>query len=156
MAYARLGDVLYLHGAAASRHLRTLEAVEACVTVTHLDGLVLARSAFHHSMNYRSVMVFGQATLVTDEAEKTAALRALTEHVWRDRWDAVRPPTPAELAGTKVLAVPLVEASAKVRTGPPVDDEPDHALPVWAGQVPLALTRGTPIPDERCLPGTSL
>ncbi len=149
-AYGRVGDRLYIHGSPASRMLRTLDqGVEVCVTVTLLDGLVLARSAFHHSMNYRSVVVFGTATRVDDAAEKHEALKAFTDHIIPGRWDAVRPPNRQELSGTLVLALPLHEASAKVRTGPPVDDEADYALPVWAGELPLALTPSIPIADPR-------
>ena len=152
--YARAGDVLYIHGARASRMLRELaRGAEVCVTVTLLDGLVLARSAFHHSMNYRSVVVFGRAALVEDEAEKSEALRALTEHIVPGRWPDVRWPNEAELKATSVLRLPLEEASAKVRTGPPVDDEEDYALDVWAGVVPLRTEAGTPEPDPRLAPG---
>lgn len=152
--YARLGDELYLHGARASRMLKALAAgADVCVTVTLLDGLVLARSAFHHSMNYRSVVVFGRARAVEDEAEKLAALRAFTEHVVPGRWDEVRWPNEQELGATLVVALPLAEASAKVRTGPPVDDEEDYLLPVWAGELPLRLTPQTPAPDSRLPPG---
>ena len=147
--YGRVKDVLYVHGSAASHMLRTIgEGIDVCVTVTLIDGLVLARSAFHHSFNYRSVVVFGKARVVTDAAEKTAALRAFTEHVIAERWDDVREPTDGELKATTVLALPLVEASAKIRTGPPIDDEEDHALPVWAGVLPLRLATGEPIDDE--------
>jgi uncharacterized protein len=149
-AYGRVGDRLYIHGSPASRMLRTLkEGVNVCLTVTLLDGLVLARSAFHHSMNYRSVVVFGQATLVEDADEKLEALKAFTEHVMRDRWAEVRPPTRQELAGTLVLALPLSEASAKMRSGAPIDDEADYALPVWAGELPLRVTPLSPIADPR-------
>jgi uncharacterized protein len=149
-AYGRVGDRLYIHGSPASRMLRTLkEGIDVCVTVTLLDGLVLARSAFHHSMNYRSVVVFGQATLVADANEKLEALKAFTEHVMRDRWAAVRPPTHQELAGTLVLALPLSEASAKMRSGAPIDDEADYALSVWAGELPLQLTALSPVADPR-------
>jgi nitroimidazol reductase NimA-like FMN-containing flavoprotein (pyridoxamine 5'-phosphate oxidase superfamily) len=149
-AYGRLGEMLYLHGSPASRMLRNLQqGVPVCVTVTLLDGLVLARSVFHHSMNYRSVVLFGTATVVSDPEEKLAALKAFTEHVMAGRWDDVRPPSPQELAGTLVLALPITEASAKVRTGPPVDDEADYALPVWAGVLPLSMSPGSPIPDPR-------
>jgi uncharacterized protein len=149
-AYGRVEDRLYIHGSPASRMLRTLKAgVEVCVTVTLLDGLVLARSAFHHSMNYRSVVVFGQAKLVEDADEKLEALKAFTEHVMRDRWAQVRPPNRQELAGTLVLALPLSEASAKIRSGAPVDDEADYDLPVWAGELPLKLTPLRPIADPR-------
>jgi nitroimidazol reductase NimA-like FMN-containing flavoprotein (pyridoxamine 5'-phosphate oxidase superfamily) len=146
--YARVGDVLYLHGSAASRMLRSLSTgIPVCVTVTLVDGLVLARSAFHHSINYRSVMILGQARLVTDPAEKTAALRAFTNHIVPGRWEELRPVTTQELAGTSVLVLPIEEASAKVRTGPPIDEEEDLTWPVWAGVVPLAQQDGEPLPD---------
>lgn len=141
-------DTLYVHGSAASRMLRSLrDGVDACVTVTLIDGLVLARSAFHHSMNYRSVMVFGKAREVTGE-EKLRALDGLVEHVVRGRSREVRPPNEIELRQTLVLALPLDEASAKIRTGGPVDDEEDYAMPIWAGVLPLKLTPSDPIPDE--------
>jgi hypothetical protein len=144
----REGDTLYVHGSSASRMLRSLkEGVDACVTVTLLDGLVLARSAFHHSMNYRSVVVFGKAREVDGE-EKLRALDSLVEHVMRGRSRDVRPPNEIELRATTVLALPLDEASAKIRTGPPVDDDEDYALPIWAGVVPMKLTRGEPIADQ--------
>lgn len=143
-------ETLYLHGSAASRMLRSLrDGVEACVTVTLLDGLVLARSAFHHSMNYRSVVVFGTARLVDDEGEKRLALDSLVEHVVRGRSAEVRAPNAIEMKQTMVLALPIEEASAKVRTGGPVDDDEDYALPVWAGVVPARLTFADPIRDER-------
>src|SRR5271167_4165967 len=146
--YGRAGDVLYLHGSAASRMLRTLsEGVPVSVTVTHVDGLVLARSAFHHSVNYRSVVILGTARLVEDPAEKMEALRIFTEHVMKGRWDDVRPPTEQELKATTVLALPLEEVSAKVRTGGPNDDEPDYDLPVWAGVLPLETAVKEPVPD---------
>ena len=146
--YARVGDVLYLHGSAASRMLRSLSTgIPVCVTVTLVDGLVLARSAFHHSINYRSVMILGQARLVTAPAEKTAALRAFTNHIVPGRWEELRPVTTQELAGTSVLVLPIEEASAKVRTGPPIDEEEDLTWPVWAGVVPLAQQDGEPLPD---------
>lgn len=152
-AYGRVDDKLYIHGSPASRMLRSLQnGIPVCVTVTLLDGLVLARSAFHHSMNYRSVVVFGTASVVSDPQEKLEALRAFTEHIIPGRWDEVRQPNPNELAGTLVLVLPLVEASAKVRTGPPVDDEADYELPVWAGELPLHLVAGTPIDDPRLQP----
>ncbi len=148
--YGRDGNVLYVHGSAASRMLRTLEqGVQVCVTVTLLDGLVLARSAFHHSMNYRSVVVFGIASVVQENEEKLKALRAFSDQVIPGRWDQVREPDQNELKATLVLKLPLTEASAKVRTGPPIDDEPDYALPVWAGVLPLHLQAGTPVPDPR-------
>jgi nitroimidazol reductase NimA-like FMN-containing flavoprotein (pyridoxamine 5'-phosphate oxidase superfamily) len=146
--HARIGDRLYLHGSSASRMLGALaDGVAACVTVTLLDGLVLARSAFHHSVNYRSVVLLGTAVAVTDAAEKVAAMRAFTEHLVPGRWDDVRPPTDQEMKATSVLYLPLEEASAKVRTGPPVDDEEDYALQAWAGVVPLQLTAGLPLDD---------
>jgi uncharacterized protein len=152
-AYARVGDTIYLHGSAASRMLRTLSAgVDVCVTVTLVDGLVLARSAFHHSMNYRSVVVLGRATLVIDRAGKLEALRAFTNHIVPGRWDELRPVTEQELAATSVLALPLEEASAKVRTGPPKDDDEDLTWPVWAGVVPLTLASGAPAPDDHVRP----
>src|ERR1051325_11474243 len=130
--HARVGDTLYFHGSAASRMLRSLrDGVDACVTITLLDGLVLARSAFHHSMNYRSVVAFGKAREVTDDAEKRRALDRLVEHVVRGRSTEVRAPNEKEMRQTLVLALPLSEASAKIRTGPPLDDEEDYALPVW-------------------------
>ena len=151
--YARAGDRLYIHGSPASRMLRALEGgADVCVTVTLLDGFVLARSAFHHSMNYRSVVVFGRARLVTDPGEKVEALRAFTDHVVPGRWAEVRQPNEGELKATKVLALPLDEASAKVRTGPPIDDEEDYSLPVWAGVVPVRMEVGEPVADARLLP----
>jgi nitroimidazol reductase NimA-like FMN-containing flavoprotein (pyridoxamine 5'-phosphate oxidase superfamily) len=145
--HARVDEVLYLHGAPANHLLKTLEAgLDACVTATLLDGLVLARSAFHHSVNYRSVCIFGKASLVTDEAEKTAALTALVEHVLAGRSTDARPPTLSELRSTTVLRLPIVEASAKVRVGPPIDDAEDLSLDVWAGVLPLSTAVGGPIP----------
>ena len=144
----REDDTLYVHGSAASRMLRSLKnGVDACVTVTLIDGLVLARSAFHHSMNYRSVVVFGKAREVTGE-EKRTALDGLVEHVVKGRSRDVRPPNELELRQTLVLALPLDEASAKIRTGGPVDDEEDYAMPIWAGVVPLKLTPSAPIADN--------
>ncbi|MGB2679501.1 MAG: pyridoxamine 5'-phosphate oxidase family protein [Candidatus Acidiferrum sp.] len=155
--YGRSGDTLYLHGSAASRMLRTLSGgVPVCVTVTHVDGLVLARSAFHHSVNYRSVVILGTARLVEDPAEKMAALRVFTEHVLKGRWDDVRQPSEQELKGTMVLALALEEVSAKVRTGGPVDDEADYALPVWAGVLPLETVAQPPQPDARLKSDTPL
>ena len=152
--YTRVGETLYIHGSAASRMLRTLaEGVQVCVTVTLLDGLVLARAAFHHSMNYRSVVILGRATLVEDRTEKIRALHAFTEHIIRGRWNDVRLPTELELKATTVLALPLVEVSAKIRSGPPKDDEEDYQLPIWAGVVPLPIVPGTPITDPRLISG---
>lgn len=148
--HARIGDLVYVHGSAASRTVRKLAAgVPACLTVTLLDGLVLARSAFHHSMNYRSVVVLGSARLVADADERLAALRAFTEKLVPGRWDEVRAPTEQELRGSSVLALELTEASAKVRSGPPLDDEEDYALDVWAGVVPLRLRADAPAADPR-------
>jgi nitroimidazol reductase NimA-like FMN-containing flavoprotein (pyridoxamine 5'-phosphate oxidase superfamily) len=148
--YARVDDQLYIHGSQVSRMLRTLsEGIDVCVTVTLVDGLVLARSAFHHSINYRSVVIFGNATLVDDRATKLAALFAFSEHVIRGRWNDVREPTEQELKATTVLSLPLAEASAKVRSGPPIDDEEDYALDVWAGVLPLKTFAGAPIKDPR-------
>ena len=145
-AYARVGDDVYVHGSSASRMLRTLaEGVDLCLTVTLLDGLVLARSAFNHSMNYRSVVVLGRAQLVSDSAEKLAALKAITNHIVPDRWDGLRPPTDQEVKATSVLVLPIIEASAKMRTGPPLDAE-DAAWPVWAGVVPVSERYGAPLP----------
>jgi hypothetical protein len=154
--YVRVDDVVYVHGSAASRMLRTLAAgIDVCVTVTLVDGLVLARSAFHHSMNYRSVMILGTARLVDDPEEKRAALRAFTNHIVPDRWNGLRPVTDQELAATSVLKVAIEEASAKVRTGPPVDEDEDLTWPVWAGVIPLSLQRGTPVPDGHVPAGTA-
>ncbi|MGD1896991.1 MAG: pyridoxamine 5'-phosphate oxidase family protein [Phormidesmis sp.] len=149
-AYGRMGRHLYIHGASASRMLKSLlSGIEVCLTVTLLDGLVLARSAYHHSMNYRSVVLFGTAQPVADPAEKMTALKAFTEHVMKGRWDEVRSPTKEELAATCVLSLPITEASAKIRTGPPIDAAADYDLDIWAGVVPLALKPGNPIADSR-------
>ena len=153
-AYGRIEDKLYIHGSPASRMLRSLQGgIQVCLTVTLIDGLVLARSAFHHSMNYRSVVVFGTAEVVSDTEEKLQALYAFTEHVIPGRWEEVHQPNHNELAGTLVLALPLCEASAKVRTGAPLDDEADYSLPVWAGEIPLRVVADTPINDSRLHPG---
>src|SRR5271154_6662806 len=150
-SYGRDGDVLYIHGSAASRMLRNLDkGVPVCITVTLLDGLVLARSVFNHSMNYRSVVILGTATLVDDPAEKLAALRALSEHIIPGRWDDARQPNDKELKQTSVLRLPINEFSAKVRVGPAVDDEEDYAFPTWAGVIPLEMTVGAALRDERC------
>jgi nitroimidazol reductase NimA-like FMN-containing flavoprotein (pyridoxamine 5'-phosphate oxidase superfamily) len=146
--HARVGDEVWVHGSSASRTLRTLgRGARACLTVTLVDGLVLARSIFNHSVNYRSVIVLGEARAVTDPVDKRAALAAFAERVTPGRWDDARPPTPSEVKATSILALPLDEASAKVRTGPPVDGDDDHALDVWAGVVPIRLMRGEPVPD---------
>lgn len=145
-AYARIGDEVYIHGSAASRTARVLGgAIDVCVTVTLLDGFVLARSGFNHSMNYRSVVILGQAREVTDRDEKLRALAAITDQIVPGRWDVLRPTNEQELKGTAVLAVPIVEASAKVRSGPPLDGE-EASWPVWAGVVPVVTSYGTPIP----------
>ena len=150
-SYGRDGDVLYVHGSAASRMLRNLDqGIPVCITVTLLDGLVLARSVFNHSMNYRSVVILGTATLVDDPAEKLAALRALSEHILPQRWDDSRQPNEKELKATSVLKIPIEEFSAKVRVGPPIDDEEDYSFPTWAGVIPLDTAVGTPIRDDRC------
>ena len=152
--HARRGDTLYLHGSAASRLLRSMRSgAEICVTVTLLDGLVVARSAFHNSMNYRSVVVMGQPRIVESPAEKLAALEIVTDHVIPGRWAQSRAVTDNEIKGTLVVALPIDEASAKIRVGPPGDDEADYALPIWAGVVPLSMVAGAPIPDERNLGG---
>jgi hypothetical protein len=148
--YGRSGDHLFIHGSAASRMLRTLAtSVEVCVTVTILDGLVLARSAFHHSMNYRSVVIFGAASPVENLDEKMQALRVISDHIIPERWEDVRAPNEQELRKTLVLRLPLKEASAKIRTGPPLDDEPDYELPIWAGEIPLRLVALSAVPDPR-------
>jgi nitroimidazol reductase NimA-like FMN-containing flavoprotein (pyridoxamine 5'-phosphate oxidase superfamily) len=149
-AYARIGDTVYLHGSTGARSLRA--DGEVCLTVTHLDGIVLARSAMHHSVNYRSAMVYGTPRLVTDPDERLAALRAITEQLAPGQWDVVRPPNRKELAATAVVALSLEEASVKVRDAPPADDEEDYALPVWAGVLPVRTVFGEPEPDPRLDP----
>jgi len=156
-AYGRAGDQLYIHGSPASRMLHTLQGgIEVCVTITLLDGLVLARSAFHHSMNYRSAVIFGKAIIVQDTGQKLEALKAFTEHIVPGRWSEVRLPTKQEIAGTLVLSLPLAEASAKVRIGPPNDDAADYTLPVWAGELPLRLTPMAPVCDPSLFPAIKL
>lgn len=148
--YARVGDDLLIHGSAASRMMRALGwEKDVCITVTLVDGLVLARSAFHHSMNYRSVVIFGKAKVITKDDEKLNALKALTEHIVPGRWMEVRLPTANELKATTVLSVSLREASAKIRTGSPIDDEEDYEINVWAGVIPLRLAADEPIADEK-------
>jgi uncharacterized protein len=152
-SYGRKDANLYIHGSAASRMLRQMkEGVSLCVTVTLLDGLVLARSVFNHSMNYRSVVVLGRATLVEDAGEKLAALRVLSEHIIPGRWDDVRQPNERELKATSVLRLPIEEFSAKVRVGPPIDDEEDYSFPTWAGVLPLELVPGPAIQDPKLAP----
>jgi len=149
-AYGRAEDILYIHGSVASRMLRVLaDGIRVCVTVTLVDGLVLARSAFHHSINYRSVVMFGKASVVRGTMEKAKALRLFSEHVIPGRWAEVRQPNENELKKTLVLRIPLLEVSAKIRRGPPIDDEADYTLPVWAGELPVRLATGAPISDPR-------
>lgn len=156
-SYGRAGDNLYVHGSVASRMLRTMKAgIPVCVTVTLLDGLVLARSVFNHSMNYRSVVVLGTATAVEDSAEKIKALRALTEHIVPGRWAEARQPNEKELKATLVMRIPIVEFSAKVRTGPPIDDEEDYSFPTWAGVIPLEMVAQAPLPDPRLDQGVAV
>jgi uncharacterized protein len=151
--YARVGDAIYFHGSAASRMLRNVsDGLSVCITVTLTDGFVLARSVFNHSMNYRSVVALGKATLIDAPEEKLEALRAFTEKIIRGRWDHARQPNEKELKATSILRLPLTEVSAKIRVGPPEDDAPDYGLPVWAGVIPLSLTPGAPIRDEKCDP----
>ncbi len=155
--HARDGDTVYMHGSPASRLLRTMNpGAEICLTVTLLDGIVVARSAFHHSMNYRSVVVIGTARIVDDPAEKLAALELVTDHVVPGRWAQCRPVTEKEIKGTLVTALSLDEASAKIRTGGPIDDEEDYELPIWAGVIPLELTPGARVPDDRILDGVDM
>jgi nitroimidazol reductase NimA-like FMN-containing flavoprotein (pyridoxamine 5'-phosphate oxidase superfamily) len=155
--YARIGDAIYFHGSAASRMLRSLSVgANVCLTVTLTDGIVLARSVFNHSMNYRSVVALGQATIVEALAEKLEALRAFTEKILPQRWSDARQPNEKELKATSILRLPLAEVSAKVRVGPPEDDTPDYALPIWAGVIPLRIVADAPIRDERCDPGIPL
>jgi len=151
--YGRIADTLYLHGSSGARSLRAGATGEICVTVTHLDGIVLARSIFHHSVNYRSAMIYGVPREITGEEEKLAGLRAISERLAPGQWDAVRAPNRRELAGTALLALPLTEASVKVRQGPPVDEEEDYALDVWAGVLPVRPTFGEPVPDPALRPG---
>jgi len=149
--FARVGDAIYFHGSAASRMLRNVsEAISVCVTVTLTDGFVLARSVFNHSMNYRSVVALGKATLVEAREEKLGARQAFTEKIMLGRWKDARQPNEKELKATSILRLPLTEVSAKIRSGPAEDDAPDYALPVWAGVIPLALTPGVPVRDEKC------
>jgi nitroimidazol reductase NimA-like FMN-containing flavoprotein (pyridoxamine 5'-phosphate oxidase superfamily) len=143
--YGRIGDTLYLHGSSGARSLRV--EGEVCVTVTHLDGIVLAHTAFNHSANYRSAMIFGTPRVVDDPEEKLAGLRALTEQLAPGQWDVLPHPTAKDLAATTVLALPLTEASVKIRTGPPLDDPEDYAQPIWTGVLPLVQSWGAPVPD---------
>lgn len=152
--YVRIGEAVYLHGSPASRMLQLVQrGEEVCIAFTIVDGLVLARSAFHHSINYRSVVLFGRGSEVREPARKNEVLRALSEHLIAGRWDSIRGPSSDELRKTLVVSVPIDEASAKVRTGPPLDDEPDYDLPFWAGVLPLHLAAAAPIPDPRLKAG---
>lgn len=156
-AYGRVDKQVYIHGANASRLMKTLQgSINVCATVTLLDALVLARSVYHHSMNYRSVVLFGRATAVTGATEKMTALKAFTEHVMKGRWDDVRSPSPEELAATTVLSLPITEASAKIRSGPPIDTEADYDLNTWAGVLPLSLAPGQPTPDPKLSADTAI
>src|SRR5882762_1567047 len=155
--YGRDGEKLYLHGSAASRMLRQLETgVAACVTVTLVDGLVLSRSAFDHSMNYRSIVAFGTARRVVDPEQKVKSLRVISEHLIAGRWADVRRPSPKELKATTVLEFAIEEASSKVRKGPPLDDESDYGMPVWAGVLPLEMKSRPPIPDDKLVEGVTV
>ncbi|GLZ13493.1 hypothetical protein Acsp04_37280 [Actinomadura sp. NBRC 104425] len=152
-AYGRVDDTLYVHGSTGAASLRAAPSQEICVTVTLLDGIVLARALFHHSVNYRSAIVYGVPRTVTDPDEKLAGLRAVTERLAPGQWDTARRPTPKEMAATSVLALPLEEASVKMREGGPNDDDEDYALDVWAGVLPVRRTFGEPVPDARLRPG---
>jgi nitroimidazol reductase NimA-like FMN-containing flavoprotein (pyridoxamine 5'-phosphate oxidase superfamily) len=146
-AYGRTGDTMYLHGSTANRTMLAADGYPACVTVTHLDGLVCARSVFHHSMNYRSAMIYGTGRILRDETERMTALRVIVDNMIPGRWDAAREPTRKEMAATAVLAFPLAEASVKIRTGPASDEPEDYELDVWAGVVPTRMEFGKPEPD---------
>ena len=156
-AYGRAGDQIYIHGSAGSRMVRSLaQGIDVCLTVTLVDGLVLARSAFRHSINYRSVVVLGKARLVTEAGEKMEGLRSITNHVVPGRWEEVRGPNQTEMVSTSVLVLPLAEASAKVRSGPPKDLEDDFGVPAWAGVIPLRTEVGEPEPDDHALAGVAV
>lgn len=155
--FARVSDAIYFHGSAASRTLRGVSSgIPVCVTVTLIDGLVLARSIFNHSMNYRSVVALGKATLVDNPEEKLAALRAFSENILKGRWNDARQPNEKELKATSILRLPLDEVSAKIRSGPVEDDAPDLPLPIWAGIIPMQLVAAEPVRDERCDPAIPL
>jgi len=155
--HVRIGDRLYIHGSAASRMLgNAANGTSLAVTVTHIDGVVMARSAFHHSVNYRSVIILGVATLVTGYGEKRAVMKGLIDHVAPGRWEHIRQPNEKELDATSVLSIPIDEASAKLRSGGPIDDEADYALPIWAGEIPLTMTALAPVADSRLNPATSI
>lgn len=152
----REGDHVYWHGSAASRALRAMERAEVCLTVTCMDGYVLARSAFHHSVNFRSAMLFGTAERVTDDAAKAASLRAMVDHIFPGRWDSLRPMTEQEQKATALMRMPITEGAAKIRSGPPKDDEEDYALPIWAGVVPMAMELHAPEADPANLDGVAM
>lgn len=152
-AYWREGDHVYWHGSHASRMLDEAANASVCLTVTHVDGLVVARSAFHHSINYRSVMLFGKPHKVEDESHKLRAMQAFVERMYPGQWEGLRPPTRKEIKATTVLRMEIDEASAKVRTGPPIDDEADYALPIWAGVVPIEHSHAAAEPDARLADG---
>lgn len=152
----REGDHVYWHGSAASRAIRAMEGAEVCLTVTCMDGYVLARSAFHHSVNFRSAMLFGVAEKVTDEEAKAASLKAMVDHIFPGRWDALRPMTAQELKATALMRMPIEEGAAKIRSGAPKDDEEDYALPIWAGVVPIAMELKLPQPDPANLEGVAM
>lgn len=155
--YARREDNLIIHGSAASRMMKNLATeIDVCVTVTLIDGLVLARSAFHHSINYRSIVAFGKAKIISDEQEKFDALHLFTEKIVPERWSEIRPPNATELKATTVLSLPLNEASAKIRAGNPVDDEDDYEMNVWAGVLPLRMEKGEPVADDRLKSGVKI
>ncbi|GAA4077355.1 pyridoxamine 5'-phosphate oxidase family protein [Nonomuraea soli] len=154
--YGRIGDTLYLHGSTGARSLRLGDGTQVCVTVTHLDAIVYSRSVFDHSVNYRSAMIYGVARLVTDEDERLAGLKALTEQLAPGQWDYARPPSRKEMAATAVLALSLEESSVKIRTGMPKDEEEDYALPVWAGVLPLVTSWGRPTTDPLVLDGVDI
>lgn len=155
--YGRKGDKIYLHGSAAGRMMKSLAAgLQICLTVTHVDGLVLSRSAFHHSINYRSVVLFGKAQEITEPSQKSEALRIISEHLIRGRWNEVREPSLKELKGTVVLELPITEASAKVRTGPAMEEPEDLSREVWAGVLPLSLLAGQPVADDHILEGIAV
>jgi len=151
--HARNDKTLYLHGSAASRMLKALDRSNLCVTMTLMDGIVLARSLFHHSMNYRSVVLLGEGRIVDEKEEKLTALKAVSDHLIPERWEDARKPSEKEMNATTVVAIRIEEASAKIRTGPPGDDEEDYALPVWAGVMPIYQSKGELIPDPRLDPG---
>ncbi|NVK15623.1 MAG: pyridoxamine 5'-phosphate oxidase family protein [Rhodobacteraceae bacterium] len=152
----REGDHVYWHGSAASRAIRAMAGAEVCLSVTCMDGYVLARSAFHHSVNFRSAMLFGVAELVTDEDAKAASLKAMVDHIFPGRWETLRPMTAQELKATALLRMPIEEGAAKIRSGPPKDDEEDYALPIWAGVVPMAMELHPPQPDPANLEGVAM